>query len=123
MPNRWAYPACDAERCLSAGRRRRRLPDDVERLDDLREMAGARMSLAAVDEGGLLFRTDRLRLPAPRPEAAAGRRVRRGRHVALEHDPLALAPLPGLLDRHGRQERLRVRMRRPVVDVVPRPDL
>src|SRR5205823_3450874 len=110
-------------RCLSRGRRRRGLPDDVERLDDLGEMAGAGMALAAIDEGGLLFGADRLRLPAPRPETAAGRRVRRRRHVALEHDPLALAALAGLLDRDGRQERLSVRMRRPLVDVVPRPDL
>src|SRR4051812_44290696 len=43
---------------------------EVERLDDLGEMTGARMALAAVDERRLFLRADRLRLPAARPEAA-----------------------------------------------------
>src|SRR5215218_8704996 len=57
----------------------------------LREVAGDRMALSTVDQGRLLLGADRLRLPAAGAEAAAGRRVDRARHVALEHDPL---PLP-----------------------------
>ena len=74
-------------------------------------------------ERRLLLRADLLRLPAARPEAAAGRRVRRARHVSLEHDPRALAALGRGLDRHRREERLRVRMHRRVVDLLARPDL
>ena len=81
------------------------------------------MARAAVDELRLLLGADRLRLPAARAEAAARRRVGRARDVALQHDPLALAALARLLDRHRRQERLRVRMRRALVDVVLRADL
>src|SRR4051794_19499080 len=81
------------------------------------------MALAAIDQCGLFLRADRLRLPAPRAEATARRRVRRRRHVALEHDPLTPAALSRLLDRDRRQERLRVRVRRLLVDLVLRPDL
>ncbi len=72
----------------------------------------------AFDERRLLLRADLLRLPAARAEAAAGRRVRRARHVALEHDPLrAFRAGPGRLDRHGGEERLRVRVHRRAVDL------
>ena len=58
----------------------------------LREVAGRRVvwdgprAAAAVSCGA-----DVLRQPAPGAERAAGRRVERARHVALEHDPLLLA--------------------------------
>src|SRR5665213_4592339 len=81
------------------------------------------MPLTAVDQRGLFFGADGLRLPAARPEAAAGWRVRRARHVALEHDPLAAPALPRLLDRNRRQQGLRVGMRRLLVDLMLRPDL
>ena len=96
---------------------------DVERLDHLGEMTGTRVPLAPVDEGGNLLGADRLCLPAARAERAPGGRVRRARHVPLEDDSLALATLRGLFDRNRREECLRVRMRRPLVDVGLRPDL
>ena len=43
-------------------------------------------------------------------EAAGVRRVDRIRDVALEHDPAAQAPALRVRDRHGREERARVRM-------------
>src|SRR5947207_12901864 len=81
------------------------------------------MALPAIDECRLFLGADRLRLPAARPEAAAGRRVRRARDIALEHDPLALAPLRRLFDRYRREQRLRIRMRRLVVDLLLVADL
>src|SRR5436190_1493916 len=100
-----------------------RLTDHVERLHDLREVTGAGMSLAAIDQQGLFLGADRLSLPATRAEAATGGRIRRARHIPLEHDPLAFAALARLLDRDSRKQRLRVGMRRLLVDLVPRPDL
>ena len=81
-------------------RARRLRAGDAQRLHDLREVAGAGMALPAVDQRRLLFRADRLRLPAARAEPAAGGRIRGARHVALEHDPLALPTLRRLLDRN-----------------------
>ena len=81
------------------------------------------MALAAVDQCRLLLGADRLCLPAACAKAAAGRWVRRVRDVALEDDALPLAALRRLLDRDRRQERLGVRVRRPVVDVLLRADL
>ena len=49
-------------------------------------------------------------------------RIGRARHVAGEDDP-PLAALRRVVDRHGRQERLRVGMRRPLVDLLTCPDL
>src|SRR5437867_3365176 len=86
---------------MTGGRRMRpdrRSAGDRERLDDLREVAGARMALATVDQRGLFLGADRLRLPATRAEAASRRRIRRARNVTLEHDALALAALRRLLD-------------------------
>ena len=71
------------------------------------------MALATVDERGLLRRADLLCLPAAGAEPAAARRVDRARHVALEHDPLALALPLRIGVRHGREQRLRVRMAAP----------
>src|SRR4051812_33380814 len=110
----YSQPPPHVSRLARLGRREpasalrlRGLADEVERLDDLGEMTGAGMALTAIDEGRLLLGADLLRLPAARAEPAAGRRVRRRRHVALEHDPLPLPALARLLDRHRRQERLR----------------
>ena len=47
---------------------------------------------------------------AARVEAAGARRVDRIRDVTLEHDPAAQAPARRVRDRHGREERARVRM-------------
>src|SRR4051794_10253612 len=81
------------------------------------------MTGAAVDELRLFDCADVLSLPAPRAEAAARGRIRRTRHVALEHDPLAPAALAGLLDRYGGEQRLRIRVRRRVIDLVLLADL
>src|ERR1051326_7902552 len=107
----------------SKRRRRLRRRNEVERLHDLGEVTRGRMALPTVDECGLFLGADRLRLPAARPEPATRGRVRRARHVALEHDPLSLSAPRRLLDRHRRQQRLRVRMRRLVVDLVLVADL
>ena len=61
-----------------------------------------------------------LRLPAAGAEPAARRRVHGRRHVAGEHDPPALALELRVRHRHRRQQGLRVRMGRAVVDVVAR---
>src|SRR5512133_521886 len=106
-----------------SNRRTRDRLGEVERLDDLGEVAGAPMTLPAIYQGRLLFGADRLRLPAARPKAAAGGRVCGAWHVALEHDPLPTSSLRRLLDRYGRQERLCVWVRGPLVDVLLRPDL
>ena len=74
------------------------------------EVAGDGVALATVDQLGLLLRADVLRLPAAGAEPAARRRVRRRRHVALEHDPVARPLLARVGHRHGRQQRLRVRV-------------
>jgi len=81
------------------------------------------MAVPPVDQGRLLDRADLLRLPAARAKAAAGGRVGRARHVAREDDPLALAALGGILDRDGGEQRLRIGMRRVLVDLLARPDL
>src|SRR5947209_15534613 len=86
-------------------------------------MARARMAVAMIDERWLDLGADLLRLPAASPEAAARGRVRWAGDVALEHDPLPLAALGRVVDRHGRQERLRVGVRRPLVDVLAGADL
>src|SRR5262249_57808959 len=79
-PCKWGLPPV-------FGSGRRGLPDDVERLHDLGEVAGTRVTLAAVDQRRLFLCADRLRLPATRPEAAAARRGRPRRDIPLENDP------------------------------------
>ena len=54
-----------------------------------RVVAGGEAAAAVVDERRPLGRADLGRVAAARVEAAAGRRVDRARHLALEHDPLA----------------------------------
>src|SRR6478609_5775463 len=78
---------CDtsAGSCDAAAKTRARSDD----LGLFGEVAGDGVALAAVDQLGLLFGADLLRLPAARAEAAARRRVRRRWHVALEHDAVA----------------------------------
>ena len=79
------------------------------------EVAGHRVALATVDEGGLLDGTDLLRLPAPRAEAAARRRVHRARDVPGQQYAFPLRPVPTIRIRHrdGRQQRLRIGMPAP----------
>ena len=87
---------------------------------DFRKVAGHGVTLASVDQRRLFGRADVLRLPATGAEPAAARRVDRARHVALEHDPLALAfPLRVRMG-YRRQQCLRVRMAGLVVQVVRR---
>src|SRR5579884_1694911 len=57
--------------------------DDLGRLG---EVVGRGMALAPVDQGRFLTGADVLRLPAPGPEPAPGRRVGRARDVPGEHD-------------------------------------
>jgi hypothetical protein len=47
------------------------LLDELERLDDFREVARAGMAVPAIDERRLLLGADRLRLPAAGAESAA----------------------------------------------------
>src|SRR5260221_275814 len=82
-----------------------------------REVAGGPVTRRVLDELRVDLGADLLRLPAPRVEAAAGRRVHRGRHVAGKNDPLALALDGRIGDRHGRKERLRIRVKRVLVEV------
>src|SRR5947208_1882934 len=93
------------------GRAHEGLAGDLERLRDLGEVAGNGMPLPTIDQLRHLLRADRLRLPAARAEPATRRGIRRARNVALEDDPLALATLRGLFDRHCGEQGLRVRMR------------
>src|SRR5580765_2627734 len=101
-----------------------RLLEQLERLHHLGEVAGDRLArYPTLDERRLLLRADLLRLPAPRAETTPRRRVGGARDVALEHDPLPFSALNGRLDRHRRQERLRVWMHRRAIDLLPRPEL
>ena len=81
------------------------------------------MPLAPVDQGRHLVGADRLRLPAAGAERAPRGRVRRAGHVAFEDDALALATLRWFLDGYRREQSLRVRVRRTIVDIGLRPDL
>src|SRR5437764_327138 len=81
------------------------------------EMAGGPVTRSVLDELGIDLGADLLRLPAPRVETAAGRRVHRRRYVPGEDDPLALHLDVRVGDRDGRQERLRVRMQWMLVEV------
>ncbi len=114
-------------------RRERPFPllDESSGASDLGEVARDRMvpCRRRGTSAGSCLGADLLRLPAARAEAAARRRVRRARHVAFEHDPLALAALVRDLDRHRREQRLRVRMHRrarrarsrvPISTILPR---
>ncbi len=76
-----------------------------------------------IDRPAVLGLAQPLVEPAPRVEAAARRRVDRARDVALEHDALALALGNGIGDRHGGQERPRVRVARRGIHDVRWPDL
>ena len=90
----------------------KQLQVDVRFLDRerLREVTGAAVTRCNFLKLGELLGADTLRDRATRMETAAGRRIQRRRRIASEDDALA-----GLLDirignRHGRQQRLRVRM-------------
>ena len=74
------------------------------------------------DQRRLVGRADLGRVAAARVEAAAARRVDRARHVALEHDPLALRR-SRIGDRHRREQRLGVRVDRPLVELLGRREL
>ena len=84
-------------------------------------VAGREVPAAVRDERRLLDRADLRRVAAARVEAAAGRRRDRARHVALEHDALALRV--GIGDRDGREQRLGVRVDRPRVELLGRREL
>src|ERR1700693_3028117 len=86
-------------------------------------MTGTRVPLTPVDQRRHLLRTDLPRFPAAGAKGAARGRVRRARHVTFEDDPLALAALRWFLDGYRREQSLRVRVSRPLVDVGLRPDL
>ena len=90
----------------------------------LREVAGARdAATRRTTSSGILLGADVLRLPAPGAEPASRRRVRRARNVALEHDLVALTAQRRVGHRHRRQQRLRVRVGRRLVDLGVRADL
>ena len=81
------------------------------------EVAGDRVVLPPVDQRRFFDGADLLCLPAPGPEAATARRVDRARHIAFENDPLPRPLEPWVGQRDGREQGLRVRVRRSVVDV------
>ena len=84
----------------------------------LGEVAGNWMTLPSVDEFGCLFGTNPLSLPAPCAETTTRGRVRRTGHITLEHDPSPILPPCRIGDRNCGKERLRVRVRRVVVDLI-----
>ena len=98
-----------------------RLQVDVRFLDRERlgEVAGTAVTRCNFLKLGKLLRADTLSDRAARVETATGRRIQRRRRIASEDDALA-----GLLDirighRHGRQQRLRVRMVRLAIERLP----
>ena len=84
-------------------------------------MTGRQVAGRVRDQRRLVRRADGGRVAAARMEVAAARRVDRARHVALEHDALALRQRIG--DRHRREQRLGVRMDRPLVELLGRREL
>src|SRR5205085_1820181 len=101
-----------------------RIEDGLDRVrldpalaDVLRPVAGdlvARRELAQTRH--LVAAAGRLYVRATRVEAAGRRRVHGAREVAGEEDRLALALDGRIGDRHGREERDRVRVERLVVE-------
>ena len=82
-------------------------------------MAGARVvQTLAHDQLGLLHGADVLSLPAAGAEPAAGRGVGRARHIALEHDLVAVTAQRRIGHGHGGQQRLRVGVGRALVDLL-----
>src|SRR3954471_10282054 len=82
-------------------------------------MAGSEAPVAEVRERRTYVAADLRRVRASRVEAAAARRRDRARHLALEHDLLARRDLLAGVDVGNRgEERLRVRMDRPRVEIV-----
>ena len=88
-----------------------------------RVVAGGEVAVAVVHERRLDLGADLRRVAAARVEAAAGGRVDRARHVALEHDPLALLGEVGVGHGHGREQRLGVGHDRPRVELLRRREL
>src|SRR4051812_13742215 len=90
-PRGGSSPTARATSCASAPASL--LPEAPrDRSDDrayLREVAADEVAVAVVDQLRHLGRADVLRLPAAGPETAAGRRVDRAGHVALQDDPFA----------------------------------
>ena len=97
--------------------------DDGARLGEVARRQVLTGAVGAQDQLRLLLRAELLGLPAAGVETASGRRVRGRRHVAHQHDLLALAAQRRVGHRHGRQQRLGVRVRRAGVDLVLRPQL
>src|SRR5690606_6041312 len=89
----------------------------------LRVVAGARVVASAELQRGLLDLADLRGLPAPGAEAAAARRVHRAGDVAAEADAGAAGARRGVGHRHGREQRLRVRVGRAPVDLLLRAEL
>ena len=81
------------------------------------------MAPPVVDERRLDLGANLGRVAAARMEPAAARRVDRARHVPLEHDPLALRGQVRIRHRDGREQRLRVRHDRPLVQLLGRRQL
>ena len=86
-------------------------------------VAGRPVVVAVVDELRLDLRADVRGPRAAGVEAACLGRVRRARHVALEHDLLAGRVLARVRDRHRGEQRDGVRVDRVLVDLVRGPDL
>src|SRR3954453_2630498 len=102
------------------------MPGRLQDLDRLRVVAAVGVADAAVLQRRLLVDAqlplvvaEHVReLLAAGAELAAGRRVRRARDVAGDEDPLALTLTTRVGQRDGRQQRLRVRVRRAAEQLV-----
>uniref|UniRef100_A0A6J7MXT6 Unannotated protein n=1 Tax=freshwater metagenome TaxID=449393 RepID=A0A6J7MXT6_9ZZZZ len=86
-------------------------------------MAGHRVSLPAVHQCRFLDGTAILRPRAAGAKATARRGVERARHLTVDREPSARPLETGVRDRHCREQRPGVRVRRCTIDVLGRADL
>ena len=100
---------------ISAGLRRPTL--DVQRM-----VAGREMAVPVIHERRLQRPADLGRVPAPGMEAAGCRRCDRAGWIAAKRDTMACS-LTGVDDGHRREERLRVRVDGPRLELVRRRQL
>src|SRR5262249_32963253 len=81
-------------------------------------MAGRDMAVPVVRRGRLDLLADLRHVPAAGMEPAPGGRIDRAGDIALEDDPLALVAQIRIWDRYRREQGLRVRHDRPLVELV-----
>src|SRR6185437_1765093 len=113
----WLGRIAGGRRRLAAGdfRPLERLPVDVQGM-----VAGRQVPPAVVHQRRLDVLADVRHIAAPGMEAAAGRRIDRARHVALEDDPLPPLAQIRIGYRHRGEKGLAVGMDRPAVEILGR---